>query len=171
MGSITSMSITKKAQMHGFTIVELLIVIVVIAILTAISVVAYNGIQDRAMDSTIKSEMATFDKKMKLAGVDSDNSGYVAPTNIRMQVTKSMYKIGRNNWYVCIRADGSEYALGVISDKLKGYYMTSYDGLTENVSVNWSNTCTKAGPTASSGGGGYNWNTTTETGGWASWID
>lgn len=32
----------------GFTLVELLIVIVVIAILAAISVVAYNGIQDRA---------------------------------------------------------------------------------------------------------------------------
>lgn len=33
---------------HGFTIVELLIVIVVIAILAAITIVAYNGIQTRA---------------------------------------------------------------------------------------------------------------------------
>ena len=33
---------------RGFTIVELLIVIVVIAILAAISIVAYNGIQTRA---------------------------------------------------------------------------------------------------------------------------
>lgn len=36
----------------GFTIVELLIVIVVIAILAAITIVAYNGIQQRARDST-----------------------------------------------------------------------------------------------------------------------
>lgn len=35
----------------GFTIVELLIVIVVIAILAAISIVAYTGIQNRARDS------------------------------------------------------------------------------------------------------------------------
>lgn len=35
----------------GFTIVELLIVIVVIAILAAISIVAYNGIQQRARNS------------------------------------------------------------------------------------------------------------------------
>lgn len=37
-----------KRNAIGFTIVELLIVIVVIAILAAISVVAYNGIQTRA---------------------------------------------------------------------------------------------------------------------------
>ena len=39
----------------GFTIVELLIVIVVIAILAAISTVAYAGIQERAMNSNILS--------------------------------------------------------------------------------------------------------------------
>ena len=37
--------VSKKS---GFTIVELLIVVVVIAILAAISIVAYAGIQNRA---------------------------------------------------------------------------------------------------------------------------
>ena len=41
----------------GFTIVELLIVIVVIAILAAISVVTYTGIQQRARDSQRKSDL------------------------------------------------------------------------------------------------------------------
>lgn len=40
-----------KQTKYGFTIVELLILIVVIGILAAISVVAYNGIQDRANDT------------------------------------------------------------------------------------------------------------------------
>jgi prepilin-type N-terminal cleavage/methylation domain-containing protein len=42
-------------QKQGFTIVELLIVIVVIAILAAITIVAYNGIQNRARASAAQS--------------------------------------------------------------------------------------------------------------------
>lgn len=42
---------TPPLRTPGFTIVELLIVIVVIAILAAITIVAYNGIQQRARDS------------------------------------------------------------------------------------------------------------------------
>ena len=41
-----------KTKQSGFTIVELLIVIVVIAILAAITIVAYNGIQNRAKTSS-----------------------------------------------------------------------------------------------------------------------
>lgn len=41
-----------KRNMSGFTIVELLIVIVVVAILAAISIVAYNGIQVRSKYSS-----------------------------------------------------------------------------------------------------------------------
>ncbi len=38
----------KKSAAYGFTIVELLIVVVVIAILAAITIVSYNGIQQQA---------------------------------------------------------------------------------------------------------------------------
>jgi prepilin-type N-terminal cleavage/methylation domain-containing protein len=43
----------KRPRNSGFTIVELLIVIVVIAILATIVIVAYNGIQQRAHSATI----------------------------------------------------------------------------------------------------------------------
>ncbi len=51
-----------KKSSSGFTIVELLIVIVVIAILAAISVVAYTGIQTRARASAIASDLKATEK-------------------------------------------------------------------------------------------------------------
>ncbi len=47
----TGLSLKSRQTPLGFTIVELLIVIVVIAILAAISIVAYSGIQQRARTS------------------------------------------------------------------------------------------------------------------------
>lgn len=51
-----------RTQHQGFTIVELLIVIVIIAILAAITMVAYNGIQDKASDAAADSDLANSDK-------------------------------------------------------------------------------------------------------------
>lgn len=58
----------------GFTIVELLIVIVVIAILAAISIVAYNGIQERARASAVSSALTQAHKKLLAYQVDFPNT-------------------------------------------------------------------------------------------------
>jgi general secretion pathway protein G len=55
----------------GFTIVELLVVIVVIAILAAITVVAYNGIQDRAEASKTASAIQAYKKALTLYKIDN----------------------------------------------------------------------------------------------------
>ena len=62
------------AKQRGFTIVELLIVIVVIAILAAITIVAYNGIQTRARDSQRDADLASIQKALEL--YYSDNGMY-----------------------------------------------------------------------------------------------
>ena len=66
----------------GFTIVELLIVVVVIAILAAITIVAFNGIQQKALLSSIKSELTSTAKAMELAKVETDMYPSAFPQNV-----------------------------------------------------------------------------------------
>jgi general secretion pathway protein G len=64
---------TKNKQQFGFTIVELLIVIVVIGILAAITIVAFNGVQTKARDSQRKSDLAQIGKSFHLYHADNDD--------------------------------------------------------------------------------------------------
>ena len=57
---------------NGFTIVELLIVIVVIAVLAAITIVAYNGIQARANQSKMQADLSQIKKAILAARVNDD---------------------------------------------------------------------------------------------------
>ena len=57
-------------KQKGFTIVELLIVVVVIAILAAITIVGFTGIQDRAKQSALQSDVSQAAKKVSLSAVD-----------------------------------------------------------------------------------------------------
>ena len=56
----------------GFTIVELLIVIVVVATLAAVTVVAYSGVQQRARNSALAGETNNVSKKIELFKVGGD---------------------------------------------------------------------------------------------------
>lgn len=65
---------------RGFTIVELLIVVVVIAVLAAITIVAYNGIQKRAGTATYAAAVDGLEKQIRLAitsgALSSDTTFY-----------------------------------------------------------------------------------------------
>ncbi len=52
--------------MSGFTMVELMIVIVIIAILAAISIVAYNGVQNRGHNSAVQSDLHQLSTKLAM---------------------------------------------------------------------------------------------------------
>lgn len=64
----------------GFTIVELLIVIVVIALLATISIVAYNGVQNRAKASQATAALTQAKKKLEIYKVD--NAAYPTTGNL-----------------------------------------------------------------------------------------
>jgi prepilin-type N-terminal cleavage/methylation domain-containing protein len=69
-------NIKSKSQLErGFTIVELLIVIVVIGILAAITIVSYNGITARANTNSAKANATAFLKKAELHAADGGSTG------------------------------------------------------------------------------------------------
>jgi prepilin-type N-terminal cleavage/methylation domain-containing protein len=75
----------KQTKSRGFTIVELLIVIVVIAILAAITIVAYNGIQNRAKTSAGQALANTIAKKAE--AYNTLNSTYPTYCQFVLNVT------------------------------------------------------------------------------------
>lgn len=64
----------------GFTIVELLIVIVVIGILAAITIVAFNGVQARARYMAMQSDLQAINKAIQMYHADNGNYPFMGAT-------------------------------------------------------------------------------------------
>lgn len=70
----------------GFTIVELLVVIVVIGVLAGISISTYVGAQTKAQNTKIKHDLASLSRAIQLARINNSQT--------LMQVTGSGYSAG-----------------------------------------------------------------------------
>lgn len=68
--SVNTPTTSRPNAMRGFTIVELLIVIVVIGILAAITIVAFRGVSDRATATALQSDLSNAAKVLKLYQTD-----------------------------------------------------------------------------------------------------
>ena len=162
----------KSKKQVGFTIVELLIVIVVIGILAAIVIVAFNGVQNRAHDTAIESDLASLAKKMEVYRTDADVYPLRTPTDLDkldFKATHTSYKDSQNNLYYCVTDDRKTYAVGAVSRSNQGYILTNGKVTKQSGGVYGAQTC---GAISHSGSAysGFDSAATTDEDKWADWT-
>jgi prepilin-type N-terminal cleavage/methylation domain-containing protein len=110
-----------KKYTSGFTIVELLIVVVVIAILAAITIVSYNGITKRANESTMQSAAKQVGSAISL--YKADNGAYPASLSV-LGIDQTLYSDTSLLWaYTTSSAD--QYCLSVGSSRTTAIFHVS----------------------------------------------
>ncbi len=176
----------KHKHNAGFTIVELLIVIVIIGILAALVIVAYNGIQNRANDTTVQSDITNFVRKVKLdeaedgilpAGGATRTGGVDSGTNssfpgFTFKGSRNSYDLTVNNVYYC---NGVETATGVTSFRVmirsksgNTFSYLSSTAVTQNIGATNPTSTTCLQPYGNAGTWSYGYNSTGGT--WSSWA-
>lgn len=101
----TPMKLPKKSKSAGFTLVELLIVIIIIGILAAIAFVAYSGSQNKAKKADAEATLSQ--SRSKLAEYNSDNGKY--PESKATFTTWLASASGGNNDSIATKLGGSGY--------------------------------------------------------------
>jgi prepilin-type N-terminal cleavage/methylation domain-containing protein len=108
----------------GFTIVEIIVVVVVIGVLASIVVIAYNGVQENARLSKIKSDINQIIKAVNIA---RNNTGKTMG-----QITGSFYTAGG----CANKSDGTDLAALAKTDPCWTRYLTSMANLSTASGMN-----------------------------------
>lgn len=144
----------------GFTLVELLIVIVTIGILAAIVVVSYNGSQKRGYDASVQSDLDSASGLLESFRQDPNNADIYPQAKamldpLGIKATKSAYNTSNAlNFVYCINNSSDptlqykSYAL-VAESKSGNIFMMTQDGLkpatTTHANLIAGNTCSGLG--------------------------
>lgn len=163
-----------RLPQKGFTIVELLIVIVVIGILAAIVIVAFNGIQNRGYDTTLQSDLKSFKTKVEMFKIDNNdqypNGGELASLKFKpSQSSYSIAPIDQSNLYYCFSlTDRSIYGLIVKSKSGNGFSLTN-SGAVQPYTGTYGNPCSTLSASFTNNFRGYATDDTTD-GPWRTWV-
>ena len=152
----------------GFTIVELLIVIVVIGILAAITIVAYNGIQGRAQDTAIQSDLRQFHTVVSQHKAINGTYPTALTAAMGIKLTKGAYGADFQNYSAryCINTSTDEYILYAKSNSGNYFRYTSFGGLEPAANTYGYAICSQVGLTTTNPQvNGLN------PSGWASWVN
>lgn len=143
--------------MHkGFTIVELIVVITVIGILATIATVSYNGVQQKAHDSAVQSDLDSIaglleSHRVNVASAQQFPSTTAELGALDIRVSKKSYDTSvANNLVYCVNTtDYQSFALAGLS-KSGAVFLATQDGfattsLTKGNFANAAALCTSLG--------------------------
>ena len=107
------MNLSKYKQ--GFTIVELLIVIVVIGILAAITIVAFNGVTKNAKSASVKSDVANNVKLIEAYKITNSEQAPATAAAASLKASSDntlsyLYNANSNTYCVQVQNNGITYA-------------------------------------------------------------
>jgi len=92
---------------QGFTIVELLVVIVVIGILAALTIVSYTGIAQRAAAATLKADLKNASTKLEVYKTEN-NGDYPANSDDLPKSSGTTYQYIASNGTYCLAATSTQ---------------------------------------------------------------
>ena len=133
MPDITNKLKAIRSSEKGFTIVELLIVIVIIAILAAITIVAYNGIQSRGKASSAAALASNIAKKAEIYNADptSPTTGYPATLSaLTGAASSTLYAIDASSVSLQTSAFGSSAPTSTPPEKTIVFRKCGHSGTT-----------------------------------------
>ncbi len=105
------MKYSRTKSQQAFTIVELIIVVVVIAILATVSIIGYNGIKKSAVDSQVKDSVSQVRKKMLLEGIKNGESyptTFPSGINLGSNIGLALTTVGTDKEF-CINGTTPDY--------------------------------------------------------------
>jgi len=156
----------------GFTIVELLIVIVVIGILAAITIVSFNGVQGKAYDTTVQNDLSQFAKRMEFNRAETGVDAYPATLTAAMgfRFGKDAYSLDNQSYTIryCVNTVTNEYVLLSKSKSGTYYKYLSSGGMSTNPATSGYGVCNLVGLASqnpSSANNGLNNST------WSAWTN
>jgi len=106
----------KKKQKNGFTLIELMVVVAIVGILTAVGLPQLTKAQDKAKDSTAIATLTNASKECSLSLISNGDASDFTPEN---------FSVGSNDLTGTCEIDGT---LGLASVSGNNTYSVAFDG-------------------------------------------